>query len=301
MKNTNWNPAALLAPKLLASTLLASTLGCVAGVQDCNYELTQKSRAASAVRCVPDCRKGCYPHDFEKGFRDGYYDIITGNEGCPPVVPPPCYWHPNQILDDHDNRRIAYYNGFEAGVAAAGCQPETHYLKVHTSCRCPLPTEACCPAPAAAACGCQSPCGGACGGLPAPITPAAPAVIESVPAAPSPLSDAAPMGESDVTFDTTPPAPSVVAEENPAPAATAEVIDTLAADPIPEPEAQFASDTSDDAVAGSWVRPTGAITGDDEMIDSGPVKLAPAVDLSGISETLGNGNGVIQAAVAPTF
>ena len=37
---------------------------------------------------------GCmnYEKDFGRGFRDGYFDVAEGGEGCPPVLPPQRYW-----------------------------------------------------------------------------------------------------------------------------------------------------------------------------------------------------------------
>ncbi len=62
------------------------------------------------------------------------------------MIAPERYWKPKQILKDCDNRRNAYYDGFQDGVAAALQQPDTHHLKMWSSCECPLPTcEPCCP------------------------------------------------------------------------------------------------------------------------------------------------------------
>jgi len=124
--------------------------GC-ASLTDFQYEQTQRSRARTAWR---DHGKGFsiagYSKDYECGWKDGFYDVATGGKGCPPVVAPCKYWKPSQILEDCDRARNAYYNGFQDGVACALRYPQTHYLKLWTSCECPGPK-------------CDKQCGPACG------------------------------------------------------------------------------------------------------------------------------------------
>lgn len=143
---------------LLAGWLVIPMVGC-ANLHDVRYELSQKSRTLSAWRSFPDCAKDNqnYPKDYERGWKDGFYDVTTGGTGCPPVVAPRCYWEPSQILDHCDNRRNAYYSGFQDGAAHASQFPDTHHLRPWGSCDCPLPTCQVCPE---GACGCPI---GACG------------------------------------------------------------------------------------------------------------------------------------------
>jgi hypothetical protein len=131
----------------LVMWLLMPIAGC-ASFNDARYEHTQKARARAAWRCVPDrVKQHCYPKDYEKGWKDGFYDVATGGKGCPPVVAPHEYWRPEQILEDCDNRRHAYYDGFQDGAASASRYPDTHHLKMWSSCECPLPVcENHCPA-----------------------------------------------------------------------------------------------------------------------------------------------------------
>ena len=103
----------------LVMWLLMPIAGC-ASFNDSRYEHTQKARAKAAWRCVPDqVKQHCYPKDYEKGWKDGFYDVATGGKGCPPVVAPQEYWRPEQILENCDNRRHAYYHGFQDGAACA--------------------------------------------------------------------------------------------------------------------------------------------------------------------------------------
>ncbi len=122
---------------LLSALLLAPLAGC-SSVSDFHYEQTQHARARAAWRSH-GCAPNCYAKDYEAGWKDGFYDIATGGKGCPPLVAPCKYWAPEQLLEDHDRARNAYYSGFQDGVACSLRYPQTHYLKLWTSCECPGP------------------------------------------------------------------------------------------------------------------------------------------------------------------
>lgn len=137
---------------ILLTWILMPLAGC-ASLTDFHYEQTQRARARAAwhehgVATTP----ATYASDYRAGWKDGFYDVATGGKGCPPVVAPCHYWQPAQILVDCDQARHAYYSGFQDGVAAALQYPQTHYLKLWSSCECPLPvcenrcaTAVCCP------------------------------------------------------------------------------------------------------------------------------------------------------------
>jgi hypothetical protein len=132
---------------ILLTWVLVPLAGC-ASLTDFQYEQTQRSRARAAwhehgVATMPSA----YAHDYRTGWKDGFYDVVTGGKGCPPVVAPCHYWKPSQILEDRDQARHAYYSGFQDGVAAALQYPQTHYLPLWSSCECPLPVceNRCCP------------------------------------------------------------------------------------------------------------------------------------------------------------
>ena len=132
---------------MLTALMLMPLLGC-ASFTDYKYEHTQRSRARSAWRDHgSNCKPNCYGKDYERGWKDGFYDVATGGKGCPPVVAPVSYWKPSQILEDHDRARNTYYSGFQDGVACALRYPQTHFLKLWTSCECPGPMceKQCCP------------------------------------------------------------------------------------------------------------------------------------------------------------
>lgn len=122
---------------ILSALLLTPAVGC-ASLTDFHYEQTQRSRARAAWRDHGGhCKNSAYSRDYEAGWKDGFYDVATGGKGCPPVVAPCAYWKPSQILEDRDQARNAYYNGFQDGVACALRYPQTHYLRLWSSCECP--------------------------------------------------------------------------------------------------------------------------------------------------------------------
>ena len=125
---------------LLGAVLSGSLAGC-ATFDDVRYEHTQKKRTCAAWRCYDSqssCHFGC---DYEDGWKAGYYDVLTGGCGEPPVVAPRKYWNPHTILKNCDQRRNRWYVGFQDGAAAAKNCPDTHYLKLWmppSTCRTPI-------------------------------------------------------------------------------------------------------------------------------------------------------------------
>ncbi|MCO8121625.1 hypothetical protein NHH03_07745 [Stieleria sp. TO1_6] len=141
---------------LLISTLLLMS-GC-ASLGDYHYEHTQQLRARTQYHQAgnPGCSK--YPKDYKKGWLHGFYEVSTGGNSCPPAVAPECYWKPGQILNDCDNRRHAYYSGWQDGAARASQFPDTHYLRIYETCECPFP-RCDCKQCGTSPCGCQAGCG----------------------------------------------------------------------------------------------------------------------------------------------
>lgn len=60
-----------------------------------------------------------YPHHFGEGFRAGYVDICRGGSGCPPTLPPKCYWGFWYRNEAGRAKTVEWFNGFAAGAAAA--------------------------------------------------------------------------------------------------------------------------------------------------------------------------------------
>ena len=154
----------MIRPKLFGTTAGLAGLLLVAGcatINDACYEHTQLARAAVQYHDCGNPDSSPYPKDYRKGWIDGFYEVTTGGPDCPPAIAPACYWKPGQILKHCDNRRHAYYSGWQDGAANASQFPDTHYLKIFETCECPFPR---CETPCAD--GFCGPCGDAVVGMP---------------------------------------------------------------------------------------------------------------------------------------
>jgi hypothetical protein len=101
---------------LLCSSVAA---GC-AQIQDRRIEARQRRMARAAYTVSPGACNGI-PHsvDYAQGFEEGYYDIASGGDGCPPALPPQKYWRATYNSPLGQEHVKAWYQGFRDGVAAA--------------------------------------------------------------------------------------------------------------------------------------------------------------------------------------
>lgn len=107
--------------------LFLSLSGCTA-LSDCKYEMGQKIRTGQAWHEFDGCNEQCFTCDYRDGWKKGYYDVLTGGDGRPPVVPPKKYWKP-PVLTEHDpSRQNDWYTGYQDGAACAKSQPDFHYV-----------------------------------------------------------------------------------------------------------------------------------------------------------------------------
>ena len=119
------------APVLILTTV--SITGCTS-LCDAKYEMTQKIRTCKAwYEYDTEC---LVTGDYKHGWKAGYYDVITGGTGCPPVVAPSKYWTPPVFSQYDPSRRDDWYRGFQDGAACAKCEPELHYLQTFMPPRC---------------------------------------------------------------------------------------------------------------------------------------------------------------------
>ncbi len=66
--------------------------------------------------CVGDRE---YLKDFGKGYRAGYADVASGGNGCPPVLPPRCYWAWHYQTPEGQAKVAAWFAGYPHGAATA--------------------------------------------------------------------------------------------------------------------------------------------------------------------------------------
>jgi hypothetical protein len=60
-----------------------------------------------------------YFADFGAGYRSGYRDVAAGGNGCPPALPPRCYWTWKFQTAEGQGKVSAWYAGYPHGAAAA--------------------------------------------------------------------------------------------------------------------------------------------------------------------------------------
>ena len=60
-----------------------------------------------------------YIADFRLGFIDGYIHVMSGGGNCRPTLPPRKYWSLCTRGEDNNCRIVAWYNGWDSGVAQA--------------------------------------------------------------------------------------------------------------------------------------------------------------------------------------
>ena len=121
-------PANILRSYIVGLTASLTLVGC-ASIHDCKYETTQRFRTGKAwLRYNVGC-PGLYSGAFSHGWKAGYYDVLSGNDGCPPLFAPERYSAPCKILNDCDKPRNDWYTGFQCGAACAQNIPDTHYMK----------------------------------------------------------------------------------------------------------------------------------------------------------------------------
>ena len=107
--------------------LFLSLSGCTA-LSDCKYELGQKIRTGQAWHEFDGCNERCFTGDYRDGWKQGYYDVLTGGDGRPPVVPPKKYWKPPVFTEHDPSRQDDWYTGYQDGAACAKAQPDFHYV-----------------------------------------------------------------------------------------------------------------------------------------------------------------------------
>lgn len=104
--------------------LLLSTTGCLYEIRDeiidCEFKLKNCFMADAAWKqCSPVYRDLENQRDFRAGFKAGYKDVAFGANGCPPTLPPACYWKACYATDAGKAKAHAWFDGYAHGAVAA--------------------------------------------------------------------------------------------------------------------------------------------------------------------------------------
>ncbi len=121
-----WNTA-VYCKHWRTAALFLSLSGCTA-LSDCKYELGQKIRTKQAWHEFDGCNEQCFTVDYQSGWKKGYYEVLTGGDGRPPLVPPKKYWKPPVFVEHDPSLKNDWYIGYQDGAASAKCQPDHHYV-----------------------------------------------------------------------------------------------------------------------------------------------------------------------------
>lgn len=129
------------ARRLLAAALVLPLFTC-AGCQSLIEEVD------GTLICVRNCsdswhawcyyRSTCpddsyYPHHYGKGFRAGYRNVADGGDGCPPTLPPQCYWSVCYQNPAGQAKVQEWFRGWVFGANAARIDGVAEYGQIMTS------------------------------------------------------------------------------------------------------------------------------------------------------------------------
>jgi hypothetical protein len=103
--------------RFIAMMLGLTLCGC-ATINDYQYTLTQRFRADCAYRG----NYGIWSRnswDYHDGWKQGYFDLSTGQCDEPPATPPHKYWNPRYQSLDGKAAVDQWYSGWQDGATAA--------------------------------------------------------------------------------------------------------------------------------------------------------------------------------------
>ena len=67
----------------------------------------------------PEYQNHPHIHAFKNGFIDGYSSVASGGNGCPPALPPRCYWSWKYQSPEGQAKVATYFEAFPLGAKAA--------------------------------------------------------------------------------------------------------------------------------------------------------------------------------------
>lgn len=104
--------------------LMSLASGCLYEIRDeivdCEIATSNHRRAyATWRRCMPVYESVDHFYDFKYGFIEGYKAAANGGNGCPPTLPPNCYWKVQYQTEDGRAMTNAWFDGYSHGALAA--------------------------------------------------------------------------------------------------------------------------------------------------------------------------------------
>ena len=74
-----------------------------------------------------------FEKDFGRGFREGYFEVASGGNGCPPVLPPQRYWSVRYMSTEGRERTEAWFSGYRYGAMVAEQDGVGIYMELPSS------------------------------------------------------------------------------------------------------------------------------------------------------------------------
>lgn len=99
------------------------TVGCHSVRSHCNDTRTDVRNCILAHNAWTDYSECVearpHYHDFGKGYKAGYRDVLEGGKGCQPALPPECYWGPCYETVEGRQQINAWFEGYSQGALTA--------------------------------------------------------------------------------------------------------------------------------------------------------------------------------------
>ena len=117
---------------IIACCLVSTLMGCTS-MRHCRFELIQQIRTSRAWAEFDSTDGNCvfsqYASDYRCGWKAGYYNVLSGGDGRPPVIPPEKYWNPSLFRDCDSCGQREWCSGFRDGAVTARCHADSHLIR----------------------------------------------------------------------------------------------------------------------------------------------------------------------------
>lgn len=115
--------------RLMLIVVLIGACGCSA-VRNEHYAIKQTLRAHQAWRSFDTgVVVSIHSIDYASGWKSGFYSVLTGGDGRPPVLPPRRYWDPPFLCHPDPQGLREWRAGFQCGAATALKEPSQHFVR----------------------------------------------------------------------------------------------------------------------------------------------------------------------------
>lgn len=127
---------------VFAIAVLGAAGGCVE-LRQFTCDCVTRMQACSAYRhsaCSPDCSEG--RRHYARGWKQGYFDVAQGSDGCAPALPPDRYLSCLYQSCEGEADIRAWYSGYQDGAhAALACGVQEHNFIHSPACASAVPCQ----------------------------------------------------------------------------------------------------------------------------------------------------------------